>query len=162
MTDTSLTIFPISKVAYHFAYSQNVFQGPSLSPGASSVGGSIGKYNALLEQYQRNSTDDFVGGIDWKPLLKTTLTYEEEVDHYKEGTYFTLAPSSFLAQEADGTPVSLGNWDSVTPYGIGACNTGSMGTAPYTILSPAQMANVAGESRLTGKAWYRIRVLQAS
>lgn len=142
MTDTSLTIFPLAKVAYHFAYSQNVSQGPSLSPGAP-IGGSSGKYSALLQQYQRNSTDDFVGGIDWKPLLKTTLTFEEEIDHYKEGTYFTLAPGSFLAQEADGTPVSLGNWDSVTPYGIGACNTGSMGSAytnstTYTILSPAQ------------------------
>ncbi|MHB1793395.1 MAG: hypothetical protein ACYCPO_00375 [Acidobacteriaceae bacterium] len=140
MTDTSLTIFPLSKVAYHFAYSQNVFQGPSLSPGGSSpfFAASIGTNDQLLEQYQRNSTDDFVGGIDWKPLLKTTLTYEEEIDHYKDGSYFTLAPSDFIVQEANGTPVAPGGWDSVTPYGIGSCNTGSMGTPPYTILSPAQ------------------------
>ncbi len=140
MTDTSLTIFPISKVTYHFEYSQNVFQGPSLSPGASSpfFAASIGTNTQLLEQYQRNSTDDFIGGIDWKPLLKTTLTFEEEVDHYKEGSYFTLAPSDFIAQEADGTPVASGGWDSIPPYGIGSCNTGSMGAAPYTILSPAQ------------------------
>ena len=140
MTDTSLTIFPISKVTYHFEYSQNVFQGPSLSPGASSpfFAASIGTNTQLLEQYQRNSTDDFIGGIDWKPLLKTTLTFEEEVDHYKEGSYFTLAPSDFIAQEADGTPVAPGGWDSIPPYGIGSCNTGSMGAAPYTILSPAQ------------------------
>ncbi len=139
MTDTSLTIFPLAKVAYHFAYSQNVFQGPSLSPSGSVTG--IGKYSALLQQYQRNSTDDFVGGVDWKPVLKTTLTFEEEVDHYKDGSFYTLAPSSFIAQEADGTPVALGNWDSLTPYGIGACDTGSMGTpvgAAPTILSPAQ------------------------
>lgn len=143
MTDTRLTLFPISKVTYHFAYTQNVMQGPSLSPGASDVGGSIGLYDALLDQYQRNSTDDFIGGFDWKPVLRTTLTFEEEIDHYKDGTYFTLAPSSLLVQEANGMRVALGDWDSLAPYGIGACNTGSMGAAytnstTYTILSPAQ------------------------
>ena len=140
MTDTSLTIFPISKVTYRFAYSQNVFQGPSLSPGASSpfFAASIGTNTQLLEQYQRNSTDDFIGGIDWKPVLKTTLTFEEEVDHYKNGSYFTLAPSDFIVQEADGTKVAPGGWDSIPPYGIRSCNTGSMGAPPYTILSPAQ------------------------
>jgi hypothetical protein len=138
MTDTNLTIFPISKVTFRIGYSQNIFQGPTLSPGES-----VGKYDALLAEYQRNSTDDFTGGIDWKPVQGTKLTFEEEVDHYKANSYFTLAPSDFMVQEADGTPVSLGNWDSQTAYGIGACNTASMGSAytnstHYTILSPAQ------------------------
>ena len=109
----------------------------------------MGKYDSLLREYQRNSTDDFVGAIDWKPLQQTKFTFEEEVDHYKADSYFTLAPSEFLVQEADGTPVSLGNWDSTTPYGIAGCNTGSMGSAytnatTYTILSPAQ---IPAESR---------------
>ncbi|MBB6143850.1 hypothetical protein HNQ77_001799 [Silvibacterium bohemicum] len=138
MTDTSLTIFPLSKVTYRVGYSQNVMEGPSLSPGES-----VGAYDALLEEYQRNSTDDFVGAIDWKPARNTKLTFEEVVDHIKEDSYFSLAPGSFLAQEADGTSVSLGNWDSLTPYGISACNTGSMGSAytnatAYTILSAPQ------------------------
>jgi hypothetical protein len=138
MTDTNLTILPLSKVTFRLGYSQNIFQGPSLSPGES-----VGKYDSLLREYQRNSTDDFVGAIDWKPLQQTKFTFEEEVDHYKADSYFTLAPSDFLVQEADGTPVSLGNWDSTTPYGIAGCNTASMGSAytnatTYTILSPAQ------------------------
>jgi hypothetical protein len=139
MTDTNLTILPLSKVTFRVGYSQNIFQGPSLSPGES-----VGKYDSLLREYQRNSTDDFYGAIDWKPLQQTKFTFEEEVDHYKADSYFTLAPSDFLVQEADGTPVSLGDWDSTTPYGIGGCNTGSMGSAytnttTYTILSPAQV-----------------------
>ena len=140
MTDTNLTIFPISKVTYRLAYSQNVFQGPSLSPGGSSpyFAASIGTNTQLLEQYQRNSTDDFIGAIDWKPVPRTTLTFEEEIDHYKNGSYFTLAPSDFFVQESDGTKVAPGGWDSLSPYGLGSCNTGSMGVAPYTILSPAQ------------------------
>jgi hypothetical protein len=142
MTDTSLTLLPLSKVTFRVGYSQNIFQGPTLSPGRS-----IGKYSSLLAEYQRNSTDDFLGAIDWKPWQRTKITYEEQVDHYKADSYFTLAPSELTVQEADGTPASLGNWDiqstPATPYPIAACNTsnGNMGSAytnstTYTILSP--------------------------
>ncbi len=138
LLDTNLTLFPLSQISYRVGYSENTMEGPSLSPGES-----VGKYNALLEEYQRHSSDDFMGGIDWKPFPRTTLTFEEQIDHLKENSYFTLAPSSFIAQEANGLPVALGNYTSLTPYGIAACNTGSMGTgytspAVYTILSPAQ------------------------
>jgi hypothetical protein len=142
MTDTNLTILPLSKVTLRVAYSQNIFQGPSLSPGRS-----IGKYSSLLAEYQRNSTDDFTGAIDWKPWQQTKITFEEQVDHYKADSYFALAPSELTVQEADGTPASLGNWDiqstPATPYPIASCNTGSMGSAytsptVYTILSAPQ------------------------
>ena len=138
ITDVNLTLFPLSTLTYRVEYTQNVQEGPSLSPG-----GFIGKSDALLQEYQRNSTDDFLGGVDWKPVAGTKLTFEEIVDHYKGNSYFTLAPSSFLAQESDGTPVALGGWDSLTPYGIGSCNTNSMGSGytsstSYTIFSPAQ------------------------
>lgn len=132
LTDTNLTLFPLSEVTFRVEYTQNVQEGPSLSPGEF-----LGKSDALLEEYQRNSTDDFVGGIDWKPVRDTKLTFEEVVDHYKGNSYFTLAPSSFLVQEADGTPVALGSWDSLTPYGISSCNTNSMGSGQI-ILSPPQ------------------------
>jgi hypothetical protein len=139
MTDTSLTIFPLSKVAFRVGYSQNIFQGPTLSPGRS-----IGEDDLLLAEYQRNSTDDFLGAIDWKPLQLTKITFEEQVDHYKANSYFTLAPSAFNVQEADGTPAAIGNWyATASPYPISSCNTASMGSAytsstVYTILSPAQ------------------------
>jgi hypothetical protein len=138
MTDTSLTISPLSPVTYRFAYSHNTFEGPTLSP--SYV---IAKYNDLLEEYERNSSDYYTAALDWKPLTGTKLTFEEEIDRYKADSNFTLNPKGFQAQEADGTPADLGNWDSEVPYGIGACNTGSMGSAytsssNYTIFSPPQ------------------------
>jgi hypothetical protein len=139
MTDTSLTILPLSKVSFRVGYSQYIFQGPSLSPGYS-----IGTSDQLLQEYQRNSTDDFLGAIMWKPLQLTTLTFEEQVDHYKADSYFALAPGQFNVQEADGTPGALGNWDATAnPYSIASCNTASMGTAytdaaNYTILSAPQ------------------------
>jgi hypothetical protein len=141
MTDTSLTILPLSKVSFRVGYVQSIFQGPTVTPGRS-----IGKYDNLLDEYVRNSTDDFVGAVDWKPFTHTKLTYEEQIDHYKADSYFTLDPKTFIAQEADGTPVSLGNYDATYsatapfPYTSAACNTGSMGSAytsssSYTIFS---------------------------
>ena len=139
MTDTSITILPLSKLSFRMSYTQNIFQGPSLSPGYS-----IGTSDLLLQQYQRNSTDDFLAAIIWKPLALTSFTFEEQIDHYKADSYFTIAPSQFNVQEADGTPAALGNWDATaSPYSIASCNKASMGTGyvnatNYTILSAPQ------------------------
>jgi hypothetical protein len=133
MTDTNLTLFPLSKVTYRVGYSQNIFQGPSLSPS----GYPFAMYDAVLEEYQRNSIDDFTGAIDWKPIHGTTITFAEEIDHYKADSYFTMAPSDFIAQEADGTKVALDDYDSQTPYPTSkACNANSVGATPIFSAAP--------------------------
>jgi hypothetical protein len=141
MTDVGLSILPLSKVSFRVGYSQNIFQGPTLSPGYV-----IGTSDLLLREFQRNSTDDFTAAVIWKPLKLTSFTFEEQVDHYKADSYFTIAPGQFNVQEADGTPAALGNWDATaSPYSIASCNTASMGSAytnatNYTILSASQTA----------------------
>jgi hypothetical protein len=125
MTDTNLTIFPQSRVTYRAGYSQNIFQGPTLSPS----GYQFATGDAILQEFQRNSTDDFTGAIDWKPVQGTMLTFEEEIDHYKGDSYFTLAPSDFIAQEADGTKVALNNYDSQAPL-KDSCDTFAQGSSP--------------------------------
>jgi hypothetical protein len=142
MTDVGLVLMPLSKVTYHISYSKNLMEGPSLSPS----GYQFAKYNAILEEHQRNNTDDITSSLDWKPVRGTSFTYEEQITHFKGDSYFTLNPQSLIVQEADGTPVAINDYDSLSPYGIGACNTGSMGNAytaasgsnpaVYTILSP--------------------------
>jgi len=132
MTDTNLTILPLSKVTFRAGYSQNIFQGPSLSPS----GYQFAKYDAVLLEHQRNSTDDFTGAIDWKPVRGTQLTFEEQIDHYKADSFFTMAPSDFIVQEADGTLAALDDYDSRTPYPSSACNANSMGTTPMLSASP--------------------------
>jgi hypothetical protein len=133
MTDTNLTVLPLSKVTIRFAYSQNIFQGPSLTPSGNSVAGS----EVLLQEYQRNSTDDFTGAIDWKPVRGTKLTYEQQIDHYKGDSYFTMAPQYFTVQELDGTKVALlDSYQNFVPYGYSSstgafaassnCNSSSM------------------------------------
>ena len=140
MTDTNLTIRPLDRFTYRFGYSHSTMEGPTLSPSYT-----IMKYNAMLQQNERNGSDDFLGGFDWKPSPATKITAEMQANHYKSDTTFTLDPNGFLVQEADGTPAYLGNFTSFTPYGIAACNTGSMGSAytsstVYTLLSPANKA----------------------
>jgi hypothetical protein len=136
MTDTKLTILPLAKVSFRFGYSQNVFEGPSLSPGyAMTTSESALNNEALLQEYLRDSSDDWTGAVEWKPFRQTHITFEEQVTHIKADSFFTLAPSSLIVQEADGTRVAVGNYYSQTP-GIG-CNTSSM-VNPTTILYPAQ------------------------
>jgi hypothetical protein len=140
MTDVNLTLAPLSTFSYRLGYSHFTMEGPALSPSYT-----ILKYNALLQQYQRNGSDDYLGAIDWKPQATTKITFEIQANHYKSDTSYSLDPNGFQVQLADGTPAYLGNYTSFAPYGYqvsGACNTTSMGTAytsatVYTLLSPA-------------------------
>jgi hypothetical protein len=128
MTDTSLTFLPRAIFSYRLGYSHNTMEGPSLTPSGYQFAGS---YDVLLREYQRNGTDDFTGGVDWKPVPQTRLTVEEEVEHYKADSYFTMDPSYYNVQEPDGSKVALlVNYDSLTPYASTACNANSVGTTP--------------------------------
>ena len=129
MTDTSLNLLPLSKVSFRFGYSQNIMQGPSLTPSGYQLGGS---YSLLLQEYQRNSTDDFTAAIDWKPVQGTKLTFEEQIDHYKGNSSFTVDPAYYTLQEANGTKVVLlENYDLLTP--TITCNKTSLISATTTL-----------------------------
>ncbi len=139
MTDAELTLLPLSRVTFRVGYNHSTLEGPTLSPSYT-----IFKYDALLQEYQRNGSDDYFGAIDFKLNPKTKITFQEDVYRYKADSFFTLDPNGFMVQEADGTPAYLGNWDSQAPYGLSACNTGSMGSAytsssVYQILTPNPM-----------------------
>jgi hypothetical protein len=136
MTDTNLTLFPISKLTFRLGYAQDIFQGPSRSPSRS-----VGKTQFLTEEYQRNSTDDFLGAVDWKPAVQTRFTFEEQVTHIKENSYFILDPSTKNVQEADGTRVALGNWDQYTAYPSTDCTT-SIKTAGVVLVNASGSAGL--------------------
>ena len=138
MTDTNLTLFPVSKVTLRLGYAQNIFQGPRRIPGAYETA----KTDMLFQEMERNSTDNFLGAVDWKPFQQTLLTFEEEITHYKNDSYFTLAPNQYTVQEADGTRVSLGNWDSQTPYPASDCNSNSIATAGVILTSASGSAGL--------------------
>lgn len=141
MTNVNLTLLPLSRLTYRVGYSQNVMQGPSLTPSGYQITGPFnstaktpwisGADSVLLEEYQRNSTDDFLGAVDWKPVQGTRVTFEEQIDHYKGNSYFTMDPAYFNVREADGTPVAfMINYDNLTPYTKSSCNTAALGANP--------------------------------
>ncbi len=99
MTDTDLTLLPLSKVSFHAGYSQNVMQGPTFSSYHQGA-------DALLLQNWRNSTDAWRGGVTWKALPKTTLTFDEVLVHYKGDTNWELTGADL--QLSNGARVSLG------------------------------------------------------
>jgi hypothetical protein len=115
-------------VTLRAGYSQNIFGGPSLTPSGYQFAGS---YAVVVQEMQRNSTDDFTGGIDYKPVQGTKLTFEVQVDHLKADSYMNLNPGSLVVQEADGTRVALlANYYNQTPYTSSSCNANSIGTTP--------------------------------
>ena len=124
MTDTSLTLFPLSKVSIRAGYSRSIMEGPTYS---SIHQGS----DALLFQAWKNTTDTWMGGVDWKPWTHTVLTYEEHINHFKGDTSWNLA--GINAQLKSGTPVSMGfnaapsascysSFATNPPTATGACN----------------------------------------
>src|ERR1035437_4839845 len=106
MTDVGLTLFPVSKLSFRTGYSHNTDEGPSYSPQHNGA-------EALYLQNWRNSTDTWMGAVDWKPVPKTLLTYEENVSHYKGDTNWGLAGLGL--QLANGMPVTLGFDNQVPP-----------------------------------------------
>lgn len=99
MTDVGITLAPLSPVRARFDYFQNVNQGPTNS--TIHVGA-----EALLTQNWRVSTDVWDGGVDWKPLAQTTISFDEFITHYKGNTNWQLTGLDYAL--SNGTPVSLG------------------------------------------------------
>lgn len=112
MTDVGLTLFPISKLSFRTGYSHHTDEGPSYSSQHNGA-------DVLFFQNWRNSTDTWMGAVDWKPIPKTMLTFEETVMHYKGDTDWQL--TGLNLQLADGTPVTLG-FDNVK---VPSCGDGN-------------------------------------
>lgn len=99
MTDLNLTLAPLSPFTVRLSYNHSISQGPTFS--TIHVGA-----EALLTQNWRNSSDSWISGIDWKPLSRTTISYDEFITHYKGDTAWQLTGLNY--QLSNGTPVSLG------------------------------------------------------
>jgi hypothetical protein len=99
MTDLNLTLAPLSPVSVRFGYNRNISEGPSYSSAHFGT-------EALLTQNWRNTTDSWTGGVDWRLLKHTTLSYDEFVSNYKGDTTWGLGALNYLL--SNGTPVSLG------------------------------------------------------
>jgi hypothetical protein len=117
-TDTLLTIMPVSVVSFRLGYNHNTHEGPSYS--TIHEGGDVQEY-----QWFRNAIDTWVGGMDYKPVARTTISYDQFLVYYKGDTNQQLAPPQFILP--NNAPVTVG----VNLLTTSKC--GTSGTANYTL-----------------------------
>ena len=134
MTDIDLVLAPLATFTYRLGYSRGLMEGPTFSPAYTILKSSAN----IVRQNERNTSDDYLGAIDWKSARATKISLEVQANHYKSDSSFTLDPNGFNVQEPNGTPAYLGSYTSLTPYGTASCDSGSMGGTP--MLSAANMA----------------------
>jgi hypothetical protein len=132
MTNLNLTILPQSRVSVRLGYAHELLQGPSLSSVHFGT-------EPLLFQDWKNTTNIYHAGFDFHFLQRTTLSYDQFVQHFKSDTSFADSPdnnpnglfnqlSTFGYQLSNGVPVDLG----ITPQGSPTrpCVTGPTTTPP--------------------------------
>ncbi len=137
MTDVNITLAPLSKVTPRFGYFQNINQGPSLSTMHVSAEG-------LLVQNWRVSTDVWNAGVDWKPLARTSISFDEFITRYKGNTSWQLTGLNYKL--ANGTPISLGvdlssvwNTPCAVPFAAnGTVNSNCNSFIAYTRSAPTR------------------------
>ena len=117
MTNLNLTLLPQSRVRVRLGYAHELLQGPSLSSVHFGT-------EPLLYQDWKNTTNIYHAGFDFHFLQRTTLSYDQFVQHFKSDTSFADTPtnnpnglfnqfSTFGYQLSNGVPVDLG----ITPQG---------------------------------------------
>lgn len=137
MTDVNITLAPLSVISARFGYSQNISQGPTFS--TLHVGA-----ETLLLQNWRASTDVWNAGIDWKPLSRTSFSYDEFITRFKGNTSWQLTGLNYML--SNGTPVSLGvnlssawNTPCAAPFNAnGTVNPTCSGFLSYTRSAPTR------------------------
>ncbi|HVB34820.1 MAG TPA: hypothetical protein VNJ52_10675 [Patescibacteria group bacterium] len=107
MTDLQLRLFPQSAVHLRLGYTHSLEVGPSFTTdGAATAPIDELGATALLYQNFKTTEDNYDIGIDFDFLPRTTLSYDEFVEHYKEDTSAMDGNLNYVLP--DGTPVDLG------------------------------------------------------
>ncbi|HVC00245.1 MAG TPA: hypothetical protein VNJ12_13070 [Candidatus Dormibacteraeota bacterium] len=107
MSDFQLKLLPQSAVHLRLGYTHSREMGPSYT----TTGAAVAPINepgatALLLQNFQTTEDNYDIGIDFAFLPRTTLSYDQFVQHYKEDLSATDGNLNF--QLPDGTPVDMG------------------------------------------------------
>ena len=116
-TNTLFTILPVSVVSFRAGYSHNTREGPAIS--TIHQGGDVQE-----SEWFRNAIDTWVGGVDYRPIKRTTLSYDQFLIYYRGDTSYVLAPTPYVLP--DKTPASVG----VNLLTTSTC--GTKGTANYS------------------------------
>lgn len=99
MQDYDLTLFPESRLRFRLGYSRNVNQGP----GFTTLDG--GTEPLLTENFQY-TTNAYRLGVDYRFLPKTTISFDELLNYFKQDS--TVTDQNFPFVLSNGTPADLG------------------------------------------------------
>ena len=99
MSDFNLTLLPQSRVRFRLGYNRNINEGPSLSTFHEGT-------DVVLFQDWKTTVNAYSLGVDYKPTVRTNISYDQFLYYYKGDT--SWVDQNFGFQLADGTPVDLG------------------------------------------------------
>ncbi len=99
MQDYSLTLAPESRFRLRLGYSRNTNEGPSYT---SFHEGS----DVLLNQPFKTITDTYAFGVDYRIAPRTTISYDQSWDNFRNDTYWYDSNLSFVL--SNNTPVDAG------------------------------------------------------
>ncbi len=107
MTDLQLTLLPQSSVRFRLGYAHSLEVGPSYTTEGAAVA-PISETGALALLFQNFKTtdDSYQAGVDFNIFPRTTLSYDQFVNHYKEDTFDVDRHLNY--QLPNGVPVDLG------------------------------------------------------
>jgi hypothetical protein len=105
MQDYNLTFFPQSKVRLRLGYSRNRDRG-------SGFWTTDGGTNTIFSKASSNTTNAYRMGVDFRFLPRTTFSYDQFLNYYKQDN--TISDQNLTFQLSNGRPVDLGIvWDTV-------------------------------------------------
>jgi len=120
MQDYDLTLFPQSRIRFRLGFSHDRDQGPGFLTG--DIGGSVPDFP---ETYSY-TTNAYRAGVDFRILPRTTISYDQFLNYFKQDNVVTenpvATPGQYGYQVANGTPVDLGLiWETQTPAEVVPC-----------------------------------------
>ncbi|MGA7926805.1 MAG: hypothetical protein WCA20_12480, partial [Candidatus Sulfotelmatobacter sp.] len=115
MQDYNLTFLPQSHVKLRLGFSHDRDEGPGFF---TTDGGTISAFN---ENYSY-TTNSYRAGVDFRLLPKTTISYDQFLNYYKQDNVVTDNPQNSGYQLANGTPVDPGIiWSTNGPVEVLPC-----------------------------------------
>ena len=139
MQDYDLTLLPQSRVRFRLGFSHYRDQGPGFFTTDS------GTVPDFPENYSY-TTNAYRAGVDFRLLPRTTISYDQVLNYFKQDNIVTEAPAAtpqnYGYQLVGGTPVDLGIvWSTQTPAEALPCASPITSTATNP---PTAIANCNG------------------
>jgi hypothetical protein len=159
-TDTTLTLFPLSRISFRAGFNHGTHEGPSFT--SVHNGGDV-----QLLQWFRNASDTYTGGVDVRLVKRTSLSYDQFYVLYKGDSTFGLTGANYPTLNGNGQKESLGvNTLAATTCGTGAnksaevvngiANPYCSGTIVQSQVAPTRTTFPTEQLRFSSHYWDKV------